>query len=81
MTSKVVTKAVAINHINEEVIASNVELFKKDFAYLDLPICCVLVGGKSKNYIFRIRHGCVERVYRDFRVLHQQWYRCNDDDF
>ena len=50
--SNVISTDLAINHINEEVIASNMEQYKKDFLYLDLPICCVLVGGKSRNYIF-----------------------------
>ena len=48
----VISTDLAINHINSEIIESNIELFKNDFSNIDLPICCILVGGKSRNYIF-----------------------------
>ena len=48
----VINTDLAINHINQEIIASNIDLFKKDFLNYELPICCILIGGKSKNYIF-----------------------------
>ena len=48
----VISTDLAINHINSEIIESNIELFKNDFSNTDLPICCILVGGKSRNYIF-----------------------------
>ncbi len=48
----VINTDLAINHINSQIIASNIEIFKKDFSNLNLPICCILLGGKSKNYKF-----------------------------
>ena len=48
----VISTDLAINHINSEIIESNIELFKNDFSNTDLPICRILVGGKSRNYIF-----------------------------
>ena len=51
-SSNVINADLAINQINPEIINSNIELFKKDFSNIDEPICCVLIGGKSRNYIF-----------------------------
>ena len=40
-----------------------------------------IIEKKVKTIYLGLDTDCVERVYRDFRVLHQQWYRCKDDDF
>ena len=53
--SNVISTDLAINHINSKIIETNVQLFKQNFSNIELPICCTLVGGKSRNYIFDIK--------------------------
>jgi len=53
--SNVISTDLAINHINSKIIETNVKLFKQNFSNIDLPICCILIGGKSRNYIFDIK--------------------------
>jgi len=53
--SNVISTDLAINHINSELINENIEMFKKDFLNIQQPICCVLIGGSSRNYIFNKR--------------------------
>ena len=50
--SNVINTDLAINHINSELINENIEKFKKDFLNIEQPICSVLIGGSSRNYIF-----------------------------
>ena len=50
--SNIISTDLAINHINSEIISSNIDLFRKDFSNLNFPICCILIGGKSRNYRF-----------------------------
>ena len=53
--SNVINTVLAINHINSELIKENIEMFKKDFLNIEQPICSVLIGGSSRNYIFNRR--------------------------
>ena len=53
--SNVISTDLAINHINSKIIETNVQLFKQNFSNIDMPICCTLIGGKSRNYIFDIK--------------------------
>ena len=55
MNSNVISTDLAINHINSKIIETNVQLFKQNFSNINLPICCTLIGGKSRNYIFDIK--------------------------
>ena len=50
--ANVINTYLAINHINQGIIESNVQKFKEDFRNIEQPICTVLVGGKSNNYLF-----------------------------
>ena len=50
--SNVINTDLAINHINSKLIKENIEMYKKDFLNIEQPICSVLIGGSSRNYIF-----------------------------
>ncbi len=50
--NNVIHSTLAINHINDDLIAQEALQFEHDFGTVNKPICTVLIGGKSRNYRF-----------------------------
>ena len=48
----VIKSVLAINHINEKLLFLESEKFKEKLDFLNKPIVTLILGGKSKSYIF-----------------------------
>ena len=51
-SSNIFSTNLAINHISQTLIKEEMKKFSKYIGVYDEPVCAVLIGGKSNNYIF-----------------------------
>ena len=61
------TTNLAINHISEELINSEMEKFSNEIKTDDKPICSVLIGGQSNNYNFDENE--IDRLIKKIKVI------------
>ncbi|MDC3154750.1 mitochondrial fission ELM1 family protein [Pelagibacteraceae bacterium] len=50
----VIKTDLAINHINQNLLSKEAELYANQFSEIQKPICAIFLGGKSRNYRFDV---------------------------